>query len=293
MKKMIALLTSALMMFSFASCGGSSRSSSDSDSDAVKPTESSAASRTNDEVGFQFDLPEDGEEIAVLTIKDYGEIKIRLFPDSAPKAVENFKGLIKEGYYDGIIFHRVIQDFMIQGGDPTGTGTGGESIWGGSFEDEFNLNLLNFTGSVSMANSGKNTNGSQFFINCVSADTFNSNYTKQTLEQSYESFNAAVRQYESEYKPVYGDNWMDYVFSSGAVDTTKLTDKIWALYQQHGGNIHLDGALSTMNKGHTVFGQVFDGMEVVKKIASVATDDNNKPETDVVIEKAEIVKYHG
>ncbi|MGX7420315.1 peptidylprolyl isomerase [Carnobacterium gallinarum] len=93
-----------------------------------------------------------------------GDIKIKLFPEVAPKTVENFLGLAAKGYYDGIIFHRVIPDFMIQGGDPTGTGMGGESLWGDSFNDEFSKEAFNLNGALSMANAGPNTNGSQFFI---------------------------------------------------------------------------------------------------------------------------------
>ncbi|KAF1305840.1 peptidylprolyl isomerase [Enterococcus saccharolyticus] len=93
-----------------------------------------------------------------------GDITIQLFPEQAPKTVENFVQLAKKGYYDGIIFHRVIPDFMIQGGDPTGTGMGGESIYGDKFEDEFSRELFNLRGALSMANAGPNTNGSQFFI---------------------------------------------------------------------------------------------------------------------------------
>lgn len=93
-----------------------------------------------------------------------GEITIQLFPEEAPKTVENFVGLARKGYYDGIIFHRVISNFMIQGGDPTGSGMGGDSFFGGSFEDEFSPKLFNLNGALSMANSGPNTNGSQFFI---------------------------------------------------------------------------------------------------------------------------------
>lgn len=93
-----------------------------------------------------------------------GEILIQLFPEQAPRTVENFIGLAKKGYYDGVIFHRVIPDFMIQGGDPTGTGMGGESIWHEPFEDEFSQHLFNLRGALSMANAGPHTNGSQFFI---------------------------------------------------------------------------------------------------------------------------------
>lgn len=111
----------------------------------------------------QFEKPQAGEDIAVLNTNK-GTIKIRLFPEAAPKAVENFKSLIQDKYYDGIIFHRVINNFMIQGGDPTGSGMGGNSKWEKPFEDEFDVNFRNFRGALSMANSGPNTNGSQFFI---------------------------------------------------------------------------------------------------------------------------------
>lgn len=99
------------------------------------------------------------------TIKtNMGDIVVQLFPEEAPKTVKNFVELAKKGYYDGVIFHRVIPDFMIQGGDPTGTGMGGESIYGDKFEDEFSRNVYNLRGALSMANAGPNTNGSQFFI---------------------------------------------------------------------------------------------------------------------------------
>ena len=101
----------------------------------------------------------------IATIKtNHGELRIKLFPEHAPKTVANFIALSKDGYYDGVIFHRIIKDFMIQGGDPTGTGMGGESIYGESFEDEFSEELYNVRGALSMANAGPNTNGSQFFI---------------------------------------------------------------------------------------------------------------------------------
>ncbi|EGP4802270.1 peptidylprolyl isomerase [Enterococcus faecium] len=115
-------------------------------------------------MGFpQLDLKsEKGPKAVIKTNR--GDITVQLFPELAPKTVQNFIELSKKGYYDGVIFHRVIPDFMIQGGDPTGTGMGGESIYGESFEDEFSRELFNLRGALSMANSGPNTNGSQFFI---------------------------------------------------------------------------------------------------------------------------------
>jgi peptidyl-prolyl cis-trans isomerase B (cyclophilin B) len=93
-----------------------------------------------------------------------GDLRVQLFDRITPRTVKNFVELSKDGYYDGVIFHRVINDFMIQGGDPTGTGTGGESIYGRRFDDEFSEQLFNLRGALSMANAGPNTNGSQFFV---------------------------------------------------------------------------------------------------------------------------------
>lgn len=107
-----------------------------------------------------------------------GEIELKLFSEVAPRACENFVGLIEKGYYNGIIFHRVIKNFMIQGGDPLGTGTGGESLWGGKFEDEFTPNVeFNRKGLLAMANAGPNTNGSQFFITTVPTPWLNMKHT--------------------------------------------------------------------------------------------------------------------
>jgi len=100
---------------------------------------------------------------------DKGAIEIELFPDAAPRGVENFRLLAEHGYYDGLTFHRIVRGFMIQGGDPTGDGTGGESAWGPPFEDEINRESALYRdgyrrGIVAYANAGPNTNGSQFFI---------------------------------------------------------------------------------------------------------------------------------
>lgn len=107
-----------------------------------------------------------------------GTIEIELWPDIAPKTCENMIGLIKKGYYDGIIFHRVIKNFMIQGGDPTGTGRAGESLWGGKFEDELTQSVkFDRKGLLAMANAGPDTNGSQFFITTVPTPWLNMRHT--------------------------------------------------------------------------------------------------------------------
>lgn len=145
----------------------------------------------------------DGKKAVIKTNR--GDMTFVLFPEVAPKAVENFVTHAKDGYYDGLIFHRIIKDFMIQGGDPTGTGCGGESVWGKSFEDEFSIDARNYYGALSMANSGPNTNGSQFFI--VQAKSVPENLLtqmEQLKEQGY------PQECIDNYKEVGGTPWLDF-----------------------------------------------------------------------------------
>ena len=191
----------------------------------------------SDESGLaQFNNPDKDSEVAILHTTA-GDIGVMFFPQYAPKAVENFLTHAKDGYYDGISFHRVIEDFMIQGGDPKGDGTGGESIWGEAFEDEFAPELHNFRGALSMANSGTNTNGSQFFI--VQASSCPS--------QLIDSMKAVAEQ----------DGGESY------------SEAVIAKYQEVGGTPWLDYK-------HSVFGQVFSGMDIVDEIVAQAknTDEN-------------------
>ena len=134
-----------------------------------------------------------------------GDMTFVLLSDVAPKAVENFTTHAKNGYYDGLIFHRVIKDFMIQGGDPTGTGCGGESIWGNSFEDEFSIDARNYYGALSMANSGPNTNGSQFFI--VQAKDVDNGLLSQMEGLKNNGF---PQECIDNYKEVGGTPWLDF-----------------------------------------------------------------------------------
>lgn len=145
-----------------------------------------------------------GDTVAVMKTT-MGEIKILLFPEAAPKAVENFKTHAKNGYYNGIIFHRVIPEFMIQGGDPTGTGRGGESIWGRSFEDEFSVDYHNIRGALSMANAGPSTNGSQFFI--VQAKEVDAGLLSQMEQLADRGFPTECVE---DYKALGGTPWLDF-----------------------------------------------------------------------------------
>jgi peptidylprolyl isomerase len=120
-----------------------------------------------------------GMEETIVTIEtNQGSIELKLYPEHAPTTCENFIGLAKKKYYDGIIFHRIIPEFMLQCGDPTGTGTGGESIWGKAFEDECTKDVrFDKVGLLAMANSGPNTNGSQFFITTAKTPWLNMRHT--------------------------------------------------------------------------------------------------------------------
>ena len=120
-----------------------------------------------------------------------GNIEIELFPEVAPLAVENFTTHVKNGYYDGIAFHRIIRDFMIQGGDPTESGRGGESIWNKPFKDEFKNKVFDKAGVLAMANSGPWTNGSQFFITTAATPWLNGNHTifGQITPESFTTLN--------------------------------------------------------------------------------------------------------
>lgn len=122
--------------------------------------------------------PEMSKDPIIVLETTQGNIEIRLMPKIAPKATENFVKLTENKYYDGLTFHRVIKDFMIQGGDPKGNGTGGESIWGTKFEDEFDVDVkFNKPGLLAMANAGPNSNGSQFFITTIPTPWLNGRHT--------------------------------------------------------------------------------------------------------------------
>lgn len=196
-------------------------------------------------MSIQTRTPASSDTIATIKTT-MGDIKVLLFPDKAPKTVENFITHAKNGYYNGIIFHRVINNFMIQGGDPTGTGRGGESIWGRPFKDEFDVDLHNIRGALSMANAGAGTNGSQFFI--VQAKEVDSGLISQMEQLSDRGF---PTESVEDYKALGGTPWLDFK--------------------------------------HSVFGQVFEGMDVVDAIANVKVGMNDKPIEDISIVGIDVV----
>ena len=188
MKKFLYLaLASSLLL---AACSSSTdTSSSSSEAASSSSTDTTSSSQYAKDLAYAINNPNASfpqlstdiadNEAAVKIKTSQGDITIKLFPEEAPLAVENFLTHAKEGYYDGIIFHRVINGFMIQGGDPEGNGTGGQSIWAGKddsidagngFKNEVSAFLYNIRGALAMANAGADTNGSQFFINQNPAD---------------------------------------------------------------------------------------------------------------------------
>ena len=242
----------------------------------------------------QLDMPAQSDVTAVMHTS-MGDISIRLFPEKAPKTVENFTTHAKNGYYDGIVFHRVIKDFMIQGGDPTATGCGGESIWGRPFADEFDPDLHNLCGALSMANAGPGTNGSQFFI------VQNSQAPTQDIDAlavqvaCYELLNDAKRRVQimqealedapkiQAYIDEVNTKLNDYQSQGLPEDVKEYATEIAKKYAEVGGTFHLDFA-------HTVFGQVIDGMKVVDDIANVRTARADRPLHDVTIDSIDIVE---
>lgn len=145
-------------------------------------------------IGILAQAETESQRIQAVLETTSGKITLDLFPQVAPKAVENFVTHINEGYYNGTIFHRVIRKFMIQGGDPSGTGRGGESIWGKDFEDEIVKGYaFDGAGILAMANAGENTNGSQFFITTTRTPHLNGKHTifgaisEESKEESFKT----------------------------------------------------------------------------------------------------------
>lgn len=316
-KKIISILLAATLCvcsaFMVTSCESKKESSSaDSTSSAESKTESSnpvvadlqsmgidlSVMGINPQVtyaedkkaGFQLEKPEKGDTIAILHT-NMGDITLRFFPDEAPKTVTNFINLAKDGKYNNTIFHRVIDNFMIQGGDyENSNGTGGTSSYGKNFEDEFCDKLLNLRGAVSMANSGADTNGSQFFINQTNAEAYKKSGGWDNFVNQWNQVSVQLKNYSTN-----ASMFQQFVnaYGSSCYDANAVPKEIQNLYAENGGNPYLDGAYNAVDRGHTVFAQVIDGMDVVDKIAAVEKDSSDKPLKDVVIETVEVTTYEG
>lgn len=304
-KKMSKVLTLSLAVctaFAFTACSSDNTDPQASDAvESSKPTDQAASTEGTTEgepvvdlaymeeqfniyypiIESKDELPQlsevkDGETIAIMKT-NYGDVTMRFFEEQAPLAVENFLTHAKDGYYDGVTFHRVINDFMIQGGDPEGTGTGGESIYGGTFNDEISPYLKHFSGAVAMAKSGPNTNGSQFYIvendKLDDASLSEMEFFKDSPEDTLET-----------------DPTTGYEVKANRFIAPPVAEE----YIKNGGTPSLDF-------NYTVFGQVIDGMDVVHKIADVdtytaeeaaaGTGLQDKPKEDVIINSIEVTTY--
>ena len=256
-KRFFALVLAAVTVCGMAGCGGDAEQA-----------------QTNTDVDtktiLQAQMPKEGEEIAVITTSE-GVVKMRFFPEEAPKAVENFKTLAKDGYYDGLTFHRVINDFMVQTGDPTATGRGGESCWGEDFETEVSEKLHFYRGAVAMANAGPDTNGSQFFIV----------QQKTVMEDALKAIEDAIGNNEEEVGITLTDGNF-YTLSQ------LYPEEVMNYYREQGGSAHLE---YVFGNGYSIFGQVFEGMEAVDAIAAAETDESDKPVQDITIESITFETY--
>lgn len=247
-KRLLAVLLALVLAFTVAACGskndgddmGNAENTEEATEETTEVTDETPAYEKVDiheaSKVDQMAKPEKGETIAIIDVEGYGKLKLKFFHQEAPLAVENFLTLAANGYYDGICFHRVINHFMIQGGDPTATGAGGQSMWGEPFDNEYTDILLPLRGTMAMANSGPDTNGSQFFI----------------------------IQNEDVTPDIYGDK--------------EFTDEQKKMFEEYGGYPFL-------GDDYTIFGQLYDGWDVLDAIAQTETDVNDRPLEDVIIKK--------
>jgi peptidyl-prolyl cis-trans isomerase B (cyclophilin B) len=202
MKKFAVLFVLLLLL---SACGTSEQKGGTEQEETTQQgstSEGSTAACTGVEGDTLRQLKGDNGCPQVEMVTSMGTITIELYPDVAPKAVENFLMHSKNGYYDGLTFHRVMNEFMIQGGDPLGTGTGGESIYDAPFEDEFSDKVMHLRGALSMANSGPNTNGSQFFI--VQKTEIEDELLKQMQDAKF------TEEVISAYEENGGTPWLDH-----------------------------------------------------------------------------------
>ncbi len=232
---------------------------------------------------------ESGDTYAVIRIKNYGDITVKLFPEAAPYAVQNFIDLAKSGYYDGKNFHRVISDFMIQAGSLNGDGTGGTDSQGGEFKCEINTKLRHYYGALCYA-SAMGNNTCQFYI-------VNKNTEASDPLMQYETYGAYYLSMAEQYTSMqssYGEDSGEYAFIQSYIDyyndaaaaveaMYNTTDNaVKEKYTEYGGVPFLDG-------GYAVFGQTVEGFDVIDKISSVEVTENmggeaSSPVKEITIE---------
>ena len=237
---------------------------------------------------------EPGDTYAVISIRGYGDLKIKLYPELAPYAVHNFVEIAKKGDYNGRNFHRVMENFMMQGGSPGGNGKGGECIDGGNFKNQINTSLRHYYGALCYASTSTGNISDGFYI-------VNSTTPQDNLESIYDKVSESFGQNvvlgsiylngTDESAPEYSTYKDYYEYNSCAVEgitamKATLTDAVKNTYKEKGGTPILDGC-------YTVFGQTVEGFDIIDKIAVIDKVDDGygnitKPASDIIIDKVEI-----
>lgn len=236
--------------------------------------------------------PKSGDLIATFEIEDYGTIKAVLFSEAAPVGVENFRKLCDSGYYKGLKIHRVMKNFMLQGGSANGNGTGGEAmVNGGRFSIETAQNARHFYGALSYANAGAENNTTQFFIinnkTPQNISNFDEKGTQQEIDKAMDYLNEnadkasqdAIDRYLSDVQ--YNQNTLDFL--------KYASDDVKARYKEKGGYPYLDG-------NYTVFGQVYEGFDVIDELSAVEVENNgsgekSKPVKDIIIKNVTVSTF--
>ena len=285
LKKIFSLVTLLCLGILVTSC--QANASTPAAPEASNPSDSAPAGQFGEPIDcgtvfssgldlMQARPPVPGDTIVTLHT-NYGDVVIRFFPEEAPMAYENFVTHARNGFYDGVIFHRVLEGFMIQGGDPEGTGRGGESIWGHGFGPEFSMHLRHFRGALAMAHAGSGTEGSQFYIV----------HSPDALRFADASIMAAFDSAIEEPDEFLGED----IDGNRVYVRDLLSADMVESYLRYGGTPHLD--LIFNQGGHTVFGQVIRGMDVVDTIAAVEVDSpqSGRPVSDVVIQRVSVTEY--
>ncbi len=275
---------------------GGNAAPASSDGKPAKPTEAQFVKSTD--AGNSGDVKlEKGDIYAVISVKDYGDIKVKLYPDLAPYAVYNFVELAKAGTYSGRNFHRIMDDFMIQGGSANGQGSGGDSFEGGEFRNEVNTSLRHYYGAFCYG-SALGYMSDQFYIvnsklprtdlDSVYVKTSNTYYAQaQKFAEAANSLDPNDENYAMYYN--YYKRQFDFSinYAEGAAYMYEtITDDVKKTYEEKGGYPGLDG-------GYTVFGQTVEGFDVIDKISAVeksesSTGEMSVPMKDIIIDKVEI-----